>query len=83
LPPEIQDAIVDNIESRSDLLSLALTCTTFRDIVVPNHLHFRTIISPYPNTPLWNRLARRRDLARSVRRFGFMDGDEREFPQLW
>lgn len=65
LPLELLEAILDLL-ARKDLLSLALTCSSLRDDIIPRHLHFRVIVASEFHSPLWAFLAARPDLARNV-----------------
>ncbi|KAG8928536.1 hypothetical protein FRC01_005786 [Tulasnella sp. 417] len=55
-PPELLDHLISYISNPSDLLSLALTSSTFRAIVIPFHLHYRTIRCVTDDSEMWNHL---------------------------
>lgn len=43
LSPELKDVIASNLREYSDLLSTALTHSSFRDVIIPHHLHYPSI----------------------------------------
>ena len=43
-PVEILEHIIDEVDERDDLLSLALTCARLRDIIIPSHLSYRRVV---------------------------------------
>ena len=67
LPPELLNAVVDAIPERRDLLSLALVCSTLRDIIIPGHIQYRVVVASEAEVGLWACLAVRGHLARNVR----------------
>jgi hypothetical protein len=78
---ELLDGILDNIESRQDLLSLALSCSFFASIIIPDRIGYHTIIvSPY-HTSLWAHLAEHRRLASYVHNFTIYDDPRQASPQ--
>ncbi|KAI0034768.1 hypothetical protein K488DRAFT_21555, partial [Vararia minispora EC-137] len=64
---ELIHLILDLILSRADLLNLALTCSTLRDIIIPAHLDYRIIISAEYHTGLWIHLVHNPYYARNIR----------------
>lgn len=56
LPPEIMDSIASNITLQSDLLSLALSHSTWHDIVIPFHLHYRLVRCTEDDADMWDHL---------------------------
>ncbi|GJJ12784.1 hypothetical protein Clacol_007029 [Clathrus columnatus] len=62
----IWDDIAFLLESTKDLLSLALTCHTFKDLVIPDHLKYRHISCDI-RSPNWKLLENRPRLARGIR----------------
>lgn len=68
--PELSESIVSHVDSEADLLHLALTCSYFCSIIIPRHLHYRTIrCSMLEGFRLWRRLAHDKNLAQNVRSF--------------
>ncbi|GJJ16173.1 hypothetical protein Clacol_010453 [Clathrus columnatus] len=63
----IWDDIVYLLDSTKDLLSLALTCHTFKELIIPDHLHYRHLSIDIRMTSVWETLARRPRLAKGVR----------------
>ncbi|KAG7439839.1 uncharacterized protein BT62DRAFT_1013379 [Guyanagaster necrorhizus] len=72
-PTEILDAIVFHIDSKQDLLSLALSCQRMHDIVVPRHLDYRVLRCKVSSISVWNHLIVNRSLAKNVRRLEILD----------
>ena len=77
-PTEILDAIVFHIDSRRDLLNVALACKRLHDIVFPRHFEYRVIRCKVSSIKVWNHLILHRSLARNVRRLEILD--ERSSP---
>lgn len=72
-PTEILDAIVFHVDSKADLLSLALSCRRMHSIVFPRHFDYRIIRCKVSSISVWNRLIVHRSLARNVRRLEILD----------
>ena len=72
-PTEILDAIIFHIDSRKDLLNVALGCKRLRDIVFPRHFEYRIIRCKVSSISVWNHLILHRSLARNVRRLEILD----------
>lgn len=77
-PNEILDMIAFHIDSRKDLLSLALTCQRLRDIVLPRHLEYRFIQCRPSSEKVWRHLIAHPLLARNVRRLHIIDERSKE-----
>jgi hypothetical protein len=73
LPTEILDAIIFHIDSRRDLLNVALGCKRLHDIVFPRHFEYRVIRCKVSSISVWNHLILHRSLARNVRRLEILD----------
>lgn len=71
--PELLCMILDDIEARDDLLSLAMTCSAFKNVIVPNRLEYHTISTSVYHPALWNHLNSRPDLARNIRELVLCD----------
>ncbi|KDQ49656.1 hypothetical protein JAAARDRAFT_42675 [Jaapia argillacea MUCL 33604] len=85
LPTEVVDAIVDNIEDEDnyfpgcndedniqghdDILSLALSCRSFAQHLIPSILHYRTIWAHLDDHRLWHHLIDHPTLCLNVRDF--------------
>ncbi|KAG6827490.1 hypothetical protein H0H92_011566 [Tricholoma furcatifolium] len=72
-PTEILDAIIFHIDSRTDLLSLALSCHRMHDVVCPRHIDYRVVRCKVSAIRVWNHLIVNRALARNVRRLEILD----------
>lgn len=64
---EILENIVDEMDWREDLLSLALTCTLLCDTIIPSHLSYRRVVVSIFFRPFFEHIAARPDLASRVR----------------
>lgn len=56
LPLELLDYLASFILNPSDLLSLAITNSTFRDTIIPFHLHYRNVRCSVDDSAMWNHL---------------------------
>jgi hypothetical protein len=72
-PTEILDSIAFHVDSKKDLLSLALSCQRMQDIVFPRHFQYRHIRCKVSSLSVWNHLMVHRSLARNVRRLEILD----------
>jgi hypothetical protein len=72
-PNEILDSIVFHIDSKRDLLALALSCHHLHSIVFPRHYNYRVIRCKVSSISVWNHLVVHRSLARNVRRVEILD----------
>ncbi|GJJ16163.1 hypothetical protein Clacol_010443 [Clathrus columnatus] len=63
----VWDEIAHLLDSTKDLRSLALTCRTFKELIIPDHLHYRNLSIDIRTSSFWEFLARRPRLAKSVR----------------
>jgi len=72
-PTEVLDAIIFHVDSRRDLLSLALSCRRMHDVVCPRHLAYRVVRCKVSSISVWNHLMVNRALARNVRRLEILD----------
>ncbi|KDQ51185.1 hypothetical protein JAAARDRAFT_106226, partial [Jaapia argillacea MUCL 33604] len=73
ISPELVDMIIDFVDEGRYVLRLALTCRLFKDILIPNHLHFRNISVSFSRHRRLDLLIRRPALARNVRRIRISD----------
>jgi hypothetical protein len=73
LPTEILDAIIFHVDSRKDLLNVALGSKRLHDIVFPRHFEYRVIRCKVSSISVWNHLILHRSLARNVRRLEILD----------
>ena len=74
LPFDILDHLVETLE-RPDLLSLALSCSTWKDIIIPYHLEYREISLSVDHHTIWRHLAERPSLAANVRKLVITEPD--------
>jgi len=72
-PTEILDNIAFYVDSKRDLLSLALTCQRMHSVVFPRHFDYRVVKAKVSSIRVWNHLIVHRGLARHVRRLEIMD----------
>ncbi|KAI0945116.1 hypothetical protein AcV7_001744 [Taiwanofungus camphoratus] len=72
-PTEILDAIVFHIDTKRDLLSLALSCRRLHAIVFPRHYDYRAIRCKVSSLSVWNHLIVNRALSRNVRQLEILD----------
>ncbi len=72
LPFDILDHLVETLE-RPDLLSLALSCSTWKNIIIPYHLEYREISLSVDHHSIWRHLAERPSLAANVRRLSITE----------
>lgn len=81
-PNEILDMIASHIDSRRDLLALALTCQRLRDVVLPRHLEYRIIHCKLSSEKVWRHLIAHPLLAANVRRVLVMDERSRDLETI-
>ncbi len=74
LPFDILDHLVETLEN-PDLLSLALSCSTWKNIIIPYHLEYREISLSVDHHSIWRHLAERPSLAANVRRLVITEPD--------
>ncbi|CAA7257438.1 unnamed protein product [Cyclocybe aegerita] len=72
-PTEILDAILFHVDSRKDLLNVALGCKRLHDVVFPRHFDYRVIRCKVSSISVWNHLIKNRSLARNVRKLEIID----------
>ncbi|GJJ12815.1 hypothetical protein Clacol_007060 [Clathrus columnatus] len=63
----IWDEIAFLLESTKDLLSFALTCRVFKELIIPDHLEYRYIRCDLRRQDVWKFLASRPRLARGIK----------------
>ncbi|VDC07193.1 unnamed protein product [Peniophora sp. CBMAI 1063] len=66
-PLEVLMPIIDEIDWREDLLSLALTCSRLYNLIVPSHLPYRRIVVSIYFRPFFEHTSSSPDLANRVR----------------
>ena len=74
LPFDVLEHVVESLDRR-DLLSLALTCLAWKDIIIPRHLEYREISLSVDHYSIWKHLAERPSLAANVRRLVISDSE--------
>lgn len=74
LPFDILEHILESLE-RPDLLSLALSCSTWKNIIIPHHLEYREIYISIDHHSVWRHLAERPSLAANVRKLVITEPD--------
>ena len=72
-PTELLDDIIFQLNSKRDLLSLALTCRRMYDVIFPRHFEYRVVRAKVSSISLWNHLIVNRSLARNVRVLEIVD----------
>ncbi|GJJ12803.1 hypothetical protein Clacol_007048 [Clathrus columnatus] len=70
----VWDEIPYHIDSTEDLLSLALTCRTFKKLIIPNHLEYRYIRCSLHRQDVWKFFESQRRLTRGIRFVELIDG---------
>ena len=83
LPLEILEEIASYIEFHSDLVSLALTCTVWNQLIIPAHTEYRIIRVRGKMMSMWAHLARRSDLARNIREIHLCEPDNYRSPDRY
>jgi F-box domain len=74
LPFDILDHLVETLE-RPDLLCLALSCSTWKNIIIPYHLEYREVSLSVDHHSIWRHLAERPSLAANVRKLVITEPD--------
>ena len=74
LPFDVLEYIIETLDRR-DLLSLALSCSAWKDIIIPRHLEYREISLSVDHHSIWKHLAERPNLAANVRRLVISDSE--------
>ncbi|KAJ2917923.1 hypothetical protein MD484_g2482, partial [Candolleomyces efflorescens] len=72
-PTEILDSIMSFLDSKRDLLNVALCCKHLHDVVFPRHFEYRFIRCKVSSLSVWNHLLVNHSLARNVRRLEIVD----------
>jgi hypothetical protein len=72
-PTEILDNVAFYVDSKRDLLSLALTCQRMHSVIFPRHFDYRVVKAKVSSIRVWNHLIIHRGLARHVRRLEILD----------
>lgn len=72
-PTEILDKIMSYLDSRQDLLNVALSCKHMHDVVFPRHFEYRVIRCKVSSLSVWNHLITNHGLARNVRKLEIID----------
>ncbi|KIJ64613.1 hypothetical protein HYDPIDRAFT_90053 [Hydnomerulius pinastri MD-312] len=72
-PTEILDAIAFHVDSKRDLLALALSCHRMHGVIFPRHYDYRVICAKVSSVRVWNHLIVNRSLARNVRAIEIID----------
>lgn len=68
LPPEIAEQILSDVDSCSDLLSVALVCRYLMSLVIPRQIEYRVLQIDINKPRIWAHLAERPDLACNIRK---------------
>jgi hypothetical protein len=74
LPFDVLEHIIQSLD-RQDLLALALSCSTWKDIIIPRHIEYREISLSVDHHSIWKHLAERPSLAANVRRLAISDSE--------
>ncbi|KAF5309721.1 hypothetical protein D9611_014933 [Ephemerocybe angulata] len=72
-PTEILDSIMAYLDSKRDLLNVALCCKHLHDVVFPRHFEYRVIRCKVSSISVWKHLLGNHSLARNVRRLEIVD----------
>ncbi|KAI0270669.1 hypothetical protein BC834DRAFT_841470 [Gloeopeniophorella convolvens] len=73
IPVDILEFILESFDDPPDLLALALTCTTWKHLIIPRHIAYRRIYVHVENASVWKHLAARPSLAANVRKLTITD----------
>ncbi|KAI0293649.1 hypothetical protein B0F90DRAFT_1560445, partial [Multifurca ochricompacta] len=73
LPFDTLELIAGALDERPDLLSLALSCSTWKGIIIPRHLEYCEIFLSADHISIWRHLAERPSLASNVRKLVISD----------
>lgn len=73
LLPELLEILLDYIDLRPDLLSLALTCRFFAAYVLPDRIDYHTLVATPYHEALWENLCAHPQLARLVHNLTLYD----------
>ncbi|KZP05079.1 hypothetical protein FIBSPDRAFT_1054303 [Athelia psychrophila] len=73
IPNEILDSIVFYLDSKRDLVALALSCRRMYGVIFPRHHAYRVIRCKVSSISVWNHLIVNRCLARNIRRLEILD----------
>ncbi|TFY82010.1 hypothetical protein EWM64_g2000 [Hericium alpestre] len=76
MPAELLDEVASFLDTRSDLLSFALTCRALKQIVIPRHSEYRFVRCHYRYLDVWRHFIQRPDLARHVRTLEVVDAED-------
>lgn len=79
IPLEILLGIFEVVDSPKTLLSLALTCKTLRDIIIPDYLYYFRIHTTIADDSLWNDFLQKPHLFRNVRELELVDSIQRTY----
>lgn len=71
-PLEILDQLALALEDPHDLLSLSLTCKTWKRIILPSHIEFRCIRCTLNELWLWKLLSQKQHLASGIRKLAIL-----------
>ena len=67
LPTELREEIAFHVDSHKDLIALALVCSAWKEIIIPDQSQYRVIRIREDMYDMWDLLARRPRLARAVK----------------
>ncbi|OCB85043.1 hypothetical protein A7U60_g8000 [Sanghuangporus baumii] len=81
-PTENLDEIASYVDSKRDLLSLALSCKRMYGVIFPRHFEYRVIRCKISNIAVWSYFANSRALASNVRRLEILDERSTEIPRI-
>lgn len=73
IPNETLDSIVFHLESKRDLVALALSCRRMYGVIFPRHHAYRVIRCKVSSISVWNHLVINRSLACNVRHLEILD----------
>ncbi|KDQ53348.1 hypothetical protein JAAARDRAFT_61375 [Jaapia argillacea MUCL 33604] len=67
MPTELVDRVIDYVDERPDVLSLALTCRHLNDILIPDHLRYRKLLISLDRLDTLETVIARPYLGRNIR----------------
>lgn len=83
LPQELLDIVFSQLDSHRDLVHLALTAHFFKQHLIPRHTDYRVLRIRHRLPGLWAHLAKRADLARTVKAVHFRQRDDQSLPDRY
>lgn len=68
IPLELLELTASHLQSRDDILALALTCRKCKQATIPRYSEYRVVCCHYRRSDVWKHLYARSDLANNIRK---------------